>query len=219
VSWRSTALFAVVGAAALVGGGRIAEAGPSYSLGRKAVCAEAAVEVEIAFTRSAGDDRLVERAAAERRAFPAQVRERALAGARVLTSFYESPTTPSALPKPLDVYLSDRVWRAGYQRGHLRALLFVRRIKGKPQILFGVEGLPTDVDADYPEVRAAVARYARWRERPGDSGAIAEAEKTRASTSNPAVSTLASAFLCAAGHRDGTAAGPCPPPTESCSEW
>jgi hypothetical protein len=217
--------MAVAGLTLIVAGARVTEAGPKYSLGRKAVCAEEAVEVELVFARSGASDRQVERAAARRGAFPSQLRERALAGARVTTVFYESiaagSPAPPALPKPLSFFLPDRVWRAGYERGHLRALLFVQRLRGKPEVLFGVEGVPTDADADYPEVRAAVAQYARWRANPGDSTSVSQAKRTQASTTSPEVATLASAFLCAAGHPDAVAraARSCPPPTESCSDW
>jgi hypothetical protein len=233
-------LFAMGGATALLAGARVAEAGPSYSLGRKAACAEKAVEVELKFAHSATNDRLVERAVAGRRAFPSQIQARAIAGARVTASFFDPSTAaPPALPSPLVPYLPDRVWRAGYERGHLRALVFVRRLHGKPAALFGVEGAPTDIDPDYAEIRAALLRYARWREHPGSVEVISEAERTLASTPNLAVATLASSFLCSAGRSDAIAraaraatpasalagpsrpavAGPCPPPVESCSDW
>lgn len=220
-SVQSTVLVAVLAGTIVVAGARVAEAGPRYSLGRKAVCAEKAVEVEIMFARSEANDRLVERAAAGRRAFPSRLRQRAIAGARVTASFFEPPTAPLALPNPPGFYLPDRVWRAGYQRGHLRALLFVRRHKGIPTVLFGVEGVPTDLDADYPEVRAVVVRYARWRQHSGDAESISDAEKTLASTSNASVATLASAFLCAVGHPDAVprATGPCSTLVESCADW
>lgn len=237
---RATAavLCAMAGATALVAGAPVAEAGPRYSLGRKAVCAEKVVEVELSFARSAANDRLVERAAAGRRAFPSRIQERAIAGARVTESLYQLSATSPPLPRPLELYLPDRVWRAGYERGHLRALVFVRRLRGKPAILFGVEGAPTDLEPDYPQVRAALAEFARWREHPASVEAISEAEQALTSTANPAVATLASSFLCAAGRsdaiaraarsaapasafaRDGQlAAGPCPPPVDSCSDW
>ena len=232
-------LFAMAGATVLLGGARAAEAGPSYSLGRKAVCAEEVVEVELSFARSGANDRLVERAADRRRAFPSRIQARARAGARVMASFYEPSASPPAMPSPLELYLPDRVWRAGYERGHLRALVFVRRVRGKPESLFGVEGAPTDLDPDYAEIRAALLHYARWREHPGSVEAISEAEQTLASTPSPAIATLASSFLCSAGRSDAIAraaraamptsalagpgrpavAGPCPPPVESCSDW
>jgi hypothetical protein len=235
---RAVMVTAMAGVTLIVAGARVADAGPSYSLGRKAVCAEKAVEVELVFARSTANDRLVERAVTGRRTFPSQLQEHALAGARVTTQFYPGPPAAPALPRPLNFYLPDRVWRAGYERGHLRALLFVGRLKGKPEVLFGVEGVPTDADADYPEVRAAVAQYARWRAKPDDVAAISQAEGTLASTTNPAVATLASSFLCAARHPDAVARavrsaapssgvartsvaaiGTCPAPAESCSDW
>jgi len=237
---KAAVLLAMAGVTALLVGTREAEAGPSYSLGRKAGCAEKTIEVELKFAHSATNDRLVERAVAGRRAFPSQIQARAIAGARVTASFFDPSTAgPSALPRPLDLYLPDRVWRAGYDRGQLHVLLFVRRINGKLAVLTGVEGAPTDIDPDYAEIRAALLRYARWREHPGSVEVISEAERTLASTPNLAVATLASSFLCSAGRSDALArdargatpasalagpsrpavSGPCPPPVESCSDW
>jgi len=195
---RGLSLAAVI--LAIVGWRSEAQAGPAYSLGRKAECSEAAVEIELAFDRSTANDRLVSRAAAARRTFPDALKSRALGAARVTAVFYGGPTV--ALPKPLDVYLPDRVWRAAYARGRFRALLFVGRHSGQPRALFGVEGLPNDIDADFNEIRAALLRYARWREGRRGAADVAEAEKLLVTTSNPSVATLAASFLCTAGRAD-----------------
>jgi hypothetical protein len=219
---------------ALAGASGPAGAGPSYSLGREAVCAEGAVEVELTFDRSEGAARLVARSAAAKQRFPDRLSRRALAGARVTETFFGGPSV--ALPKPLDFYLHDRKWRAAFERGRVRALLFVRRREDQPKVLFGVNGVPVDTDPDYDQVRAAVVRYAGWRQHPGDAAAVAEAEKVLATTANFSVATLASLFLCQAGHADVIAratraaapsspatqlgaGGTCPMPPGSCTSW
>jgi hypothetical protein len=192
-------LALMVGAAMVMARGMVVQAGPAYSLGRKAVCADLAVEVELnlAKAREGGS--------------PAGVRDRAMAGARVTATFYGTPAVN--LPRPLKLYLPDRIWRQAERRGGLRAIVFVGRPTGTPTLLFGVEGAPTDVDSDYAEVRAAVLRYARWRDRRDQPAALAEAEKTLATTTNRSIASLAWAFLCSGGHGDAIAraAQPAPP--------
>ena len=134
---------------------------------------------------------------------PIGVRRRAMAGARVTATFYGKPTVD--LPRPLELYLPDRTWRQAEKRGRLRAIVFAGRPTGTPTLLFGVEGAPTDVDPDYAEVRAAVSRYASWRDRRDDPAVIAEAEKTLATTAERSIASLAWALLCSSGHRDAIA--------------
>jgi hypothetical protein len=180
----------------------VAAAGPSYTLGRKAVCAETAVEVELTFEHSPATDRLVAGAGAAQQKVPDKLRARALAAARVTSAIYSAPSTP--VPRPVDVYLPDRLWRLAYQRGRVRALIFVRRLAGKPFVTYGVEGAPSDLSPDYPDVRAALLQYARWREHPTDAAVRAEAETLRTTTTNPSVATLATSFLS---------------PPDDCSHW
>jgi hypothetical protein len=184
-------LALIVGAAVLMMRGMVAQAGPAYSLGRKAVCAGAAVEVELHVPR-----------APEGRS-PRPGRDRAMARARVTATFYGTPAAD--LPRPLNFYLPERTWRQAEKRGHLRAIVFAGRPTGTPSLLFGVEGVPTDVDPDYAEVRAVVERYARWRDRRDDPAALAEAEKTLATTTNHSIASLAWTFLCSGGHGDAVA--------------
>jgi hypothetical protein len=189
LSMRRLALL--VGVAVVMTRGMVAQAGPAYPLGRKAVCADAAVEVELnlAKAREGGS--------------PTGVRDRAMAGARVTATFYGTPAVD--LPGPLELYLPDRTWRQAEKRGRLRAIVFAGRPTGTPTLLFGVEGAPTDVDPDYAEVRAAVVRYARWRDRRHDPAVLAEAEKTLATTANRSIANLAWTFLCSSGHGDAIA--------------
>ena len=126
-----------------------------------------------------------------------------MARARVTATFYGTPAAD--LPRPLEFYLPERTWRQAEKRGHLRAIVFAGRPTGTPTLLFGVEGVPTDVDLDYGEVRAAVARYARWRERRDDPAVLAEAEKTLATTANQSIASLTWTFLCSSGHSDAIA--------------
>jgi len=186
---RSVAL--ILGAAVLMMRGAVAQAGPLYRLGRKAVCAGAAVEVELHVPK------------AREGGPPNRARERAMARARVTATFYGTPAAD--LPRPLDFYLHERTWKEAEKRGHLRAIVFAGRPTGTPSLLFGVEGQPTDVDPDYAEIRAAVVRYARWREHRNDPAVLAEAEKTLATTANPSIANLAWTFLCSSGHGDATA--------------
>jgi hypothetical protein len=183
-------LALMVGAAALTMRGTVAQAGPAYSLGRKAVCAGAAVEVELRVPK-----------ALESGASPG--RARAMARARVTATFYGTPTAD--LPRPLEFYLPERTWRQAEKRGRLRAIVFAGRPTGTATLLFGIEGAPTDVDPDYAEVRAAVLRYSRWRDRRDDPAALAEAERTLATTANHSIASLAWTFLCSSGHGDAIA--------------
>ena len=184
-------LALTVGAVVMMMGGMVAQAGPAYPLGRKAVCAGAAVEVELQVPkpREGGS--------------PNRARERAMARARVTATFYGTPAAD--LPRPLAFYLPERTWRQAEKRGRLRAIVFAGRPTGTPSLLFGVEGQPTDVDPDYAEVRAAVLRYARWRDRRDDPAALEEAEKTLATTANHSIASLAWTFLCSSGHGDAIA--------------
>ena len=181
----------IVGAAALMMRGTVAQAGPAYSLGRKAVCAGAAVEVELHVPKALEG------------VSPKRARDRAMARARVTATFYGTPAAD--LPRPLEFYLPERTWRQAEKRGRLRAIVFAGRPTGTPTLLFGVEGVPTDVDPDYAEVRAAVLRYARWRDRRDDPAVLAEAEKTLATTANHSIASLAWTFLCSSGHGDAIA--------------
>jgi hypothetical protein len=192
-------LALVVGAAIVVTRGMVVWAGPAYSLGRKAVCADLAVEVQLNLAQARGGGSL------------ASVRDRAMAGARVTATFYGTPAVD--LPRPFKLYLPDRTWRQAEKRGRLRAILFIGQPTGTPTLLFGVEGAPTDVDSDYAEVRAAVLRYARWRDRRDDPTALAEAERTLATTTKRSIASLTWAFLCSSGHGDAIAraAQPAPP--------
>jgi hypothetical protein len=184
-------LALLVGVAVVMMRGTVAQAGPAYPLGRKAVCADLAVEVELnlATARAGGP--------------PTGVRDRAMAGARVATTFYGTPAVD--LPRPIKLTLPDRTWRQAEKRRHLRAIVFAGRPNGTPALLFGVEGAPTDVDPDYAAVRAAVVRYARWRDHRDDPAVLAEAEKTLATTTNRSIASLAWAFLCSSGHADALA--------------
>jgi len=184
-------LVLVVGTAVVLTRGMVAQAGPAYPLGRKAVCADVAVEVVLNLAKARAGDT------------PTGVRSRAMAGARVTATFYGTPAVD--LPRPLELYLPDRTWRQGEKRGHLRAIVFAGRLTGTPTLLFGVEGAPTDVDPDYPEVRAALLRYAHWRDRPDDPAVLAEAEKTLATTANRSIASLAWAFLCSGRHGEAVA--------------
>ncbi len=190
---RRLALFVgvAVGVAVVMTQGMVAQAGPAYSLGRKAVCADLAVEVELSLAK------------ASEGGSPTGVRDRAMAGARITAIFYGNPAVD--LPRPLKFYLPDRTWRRAEKRGRLRAILFAGRPNGAPMLLFGVEGAPTDVDPDYAEARAAVLRYARWRDRRDDPAVVAEAEKTLATTANRSIASLAWAFLCSGGHGEAIA--------------
>ena len=94
------------------------------------------------------------------------------------------------------------MWRHAEKRGRLRAIIFAGRPTGTPTLLFGVEGAPSDVDPDYASVRAAVLRYARWRNRRDDPAVLAEAEKTLAKTANRSIANLAWTFLCSTGYGD-----------------
>ena len=181
----------MVGTAVLTMRGMVAEAGPAYSLGRKALCAGAAVEVELNVPKR------LESGPSKR------ARDRAMAHARVTATFYGNPTAD--LPRPLEFYLPERIWRQAEERGHLRAIVFAGRPTGTPTLLFGVEGQPTDVDPDYPQVRAAVVRYAKWRDRRDDPEVLAEAEKTLATTANRSIASLAWTFLCWSRHGDAIA--------------
>ena len=181
-------LALMVGAAIVMTRGIVVQAGPAYPLGRKAVCADVAVEVELDLAKALEG------------ASPTGVRDRAMARARVTATFYGAPT--GDLPRPLAFYLPERTWRRGEKRGRLRAIVFAGRPTGRPTLLFGVEGAPTDVDSDYAEVRTAVLRYARWRGRRDDPAALAEAEKTLATTTNRSIASLAWTFLCSSGHGD-----------------
>jgi hypothetical protein len=184
-------LALMIGTAVVMTRGMDVQAGPAYSLGRKAVCADVAVEVELNLAKALEG------------APPTGVRVRAMAGARVTATFYGRPNVD--LPRPLELYLPERTWRQAEKRGRLRAIVFAGRPTGTPTLLFGVEGAPTDVDPDYAEVRAAVLRYASWRDRHDDPTVVAEAEKTLATTENRAIASLAWAFLCSRGHRDAIA--------------
>jgi hypothetical protein len=184
-------LMLMVGAAIVMTRGMVAQAGPAYPLGRKAACADVAVEVELNLAAARGDGS------------PAGVRDRAMAGARVTATFYGTPAVD--LPRPLKLYLTDRTWRQAEKRGRVRVILFAGRPTGTPTLLFGVEGAPADVDPDYAEVRAAVLRYARWRDRRDDPAVLAEAERTLATTANRSVANLAWTFLCSSGHGDAIA--------------
>jgi hypothetical protein len=184
-------LALTVGAAMVMARGMVVQAGPAYSLGRKAVCAVVAVEVEVSLGKALGGGS------------PAGVRNRAMAGARITTTFYGTPAVD--LPRPLRFYLPDRTWRQAEKRGHLRAILFAGGPTGTPTLLGGVEGAPTDVDPDYTEVRAALLRYARWRDRRDDAAVLAEADKTLATTANRSIASLAWAFLCSGGHGEAIA--------------
>jgi hypothetical protein len=180
-----------VGAAVLMMRGVVAQAGPAYPLGRKAVCAGAAVEVELHLPKAREGGSAM------------RARDRAMARARVTATFYGKPAAD--LPRPLDFYLQERIWREGEKRGRLRVIVFAGRPKGTPSLLYGVEGEPTDVDPDYATVRAAVVQYARWRERRGDPAVFTEVEKTLATTTSDPVAELAWQFLCSSGHGDATA--------------
>src|SRR3954471_6545166 len=184
-------LVLMVGAAVLTMRGAVAQAGPAYPLGRKAVCAGAAVEVELQVPKARGGSA------------PNRARERAMARARVTATFYGTPAAD--LPRPLDFYLRERTWKEAEKRGHLRAIVFAGRPTGAPSLLFGVEGQPADVDPDYVEVRAAVLRYAHWRDRRHDPAVLAGGEKTLATTANQSIASLAWTFLCSSGHGDATA--------------
>jgi hypothetical protein len=181
----------VVGAAIVMTHGLVAQAGPAYPLGRKAVCAGAAVEVELTLARALEGGS------------PTVARNRAMARARVTATFYGTPAAD--LPRPLEFYLPERTWRQAEKRGRLRAIIFAGRPTGTPSLLFGVEGAPTDVDPDYAQVRAAVVRYAAWRDRRDDPAVLAEAEKTLATTANRSIASLAWTFLCSSGHGDAIA--------------
>jgi hypothetical protein len=184
-------LTLVVGAAVVMTRGMVVQAGPAYSLGRKAVCAEVAVEVEVSLAKALEGSS------------PVGVRDRAMAGARITAAFFGKPAVD--LPRPLRFYLPDRKWRQAEKRGRLRVILFAGRPTGAPTLLGGVEGAPTDVDPDYTEVRAAVLRYARWRDRRDDPAMLAEAEKTLATTASRSIASLAWVFLCSSGHGDAIA--------------
>jgi hypothetical protein len=184
-------LALMVGAAIVMTRGMVVRAGPAYPLGRKAVCADVAVEVQLNLVKARGGGS------------PTGVRDRAMAGARVTATFYGTPAVE--LPRPLKLYLPERTWRQAERRGRLRAILFVGRPTGTPTLLFGVEGAPTDIDSDYAEVRAAVLRYGHWRDRRDDPTALAEAEKTLATTTKRSIASLAWAFLCSSGHGDAIA--------------
>ena len=184
-------LALMIGAAVVLTRGMVVQAGPAYPLGRKAVCADVAVEVELNLAK------------AHEGGSPTGVRDRAMAGARVTATFYGTPAVD--LPRPLKFYLPDRTWRQAERRGRLRAIVFAGRLTGTPTLLFGVEGAPTDVDPDYAEVRAAVLRYAPWRNRRDDPAVVAEAEKTLATTANRSIASLAWTFLCSSGHGDAIA--------------
>ena len=184
-------LTLMVAAAAAMTHGMVAQAGPAYPLGRKAVCADAAVEVDLQLAK------VVDGGASGR------ARNRAMARARVRATFYGTPAVD--LPRPLELYLPDRTWRQAEKRGRLRAILFAGRPKGTPTLLFGVEGAPTDVDLDYAEVRSAVVRYAGWRARRDDPAVLAEAERTLATTANRSIAGLSWTFLCSSGHGDAIA--------------
>ena len=175
-----------VGAAVLMLRGMVAQAGPAYSLGRKVVCAGAAVEVELHLPKALEGGS------------PKRARDRAMARARVTATFYGTPAAD--LPRPLEFYLPERTWRQAEKRGRLRAIVFAGRPTGTPTLLFGVEGVPTDVDPDYAEVRAAVLQYSRWRDRRDDPAVLAEAEKTLGTTANQSIASLAWTFLCSSGH-------------------
>jgi len=181
----------MLGAAVVMTRGMVVQAGPAYSLGRKAVCADVAVEVELNLANALEGGS------------PTSARDRAMAGARVTATFYGTPAVD--LPRPLKFYLPDRTWRQAEKRGRLRAIVFAGRPTGAPTLLFGVEGAPTDVDPDYAKVRAAVLRYARWRDRRDDPAVLVEAEKTLATTPNRSIANLAWAFLCSSGHGDAIA--------------
>jgi hypothetical protein len=186
---RRLALVGVV--VVVVTRGMVAQAGPAYSLARKALCADAAVEVEVNLAK------------ARERGSSSWLRNRAMARARVTATFYGKPAAD--LPRPLDFYLQERIWREGEKRGRLRVIVFAGRPKGTPSLLYGVEGEPTDVDPDYATVRAAVVQYARWRERREDPAVFTEVEKTLATTTSDPVAELAWQFLCSSGHGDATA--------------
>ena len=184
-------LALMVGAAVVMTRGMVVQAGPAYPLGRKAVCADVAVEVELDLAKALEGGS------------PTGVRDRAMARARVTATFYGTPTVD--LPRPLKFYLPERTWRLAEKHGRLRAIIFAGRPTGAPTLLFGVEGAPTDVDSDYAEVRTGVLRYARWRDRSDDPAVLAEAEKTLATTTNRSIASLAWTFLCSSGHGDAIA--------------
>jgi hypothetical protein len=184
-------LVLLVGVAGVMTCGTVVQAGPAYPLGRKAVCADLAVEVELnlAEARAGGA--------------PTGLRNRAMADGRITATFYGTPAAD--LPRPIRFYLPDRTWRQAEMRGRLRAIVFAGRPTGTPALLFGVEGVPTDIDPDYPAVRAAVVRYARWRDRRHDPAVLAEAEETLSTTANRSIASLAWAFLCSSGYGEAIA--------------
>lgn len=183
-------LALMIGVAIVLTPAMVVQAGPAYPLGRKAVCAGVAVEVELNLEAPDGGSRT-------------GVRDRAMARARVTATLYGTPAVD--LPRPLKFFLPERTWRQAEKRGHLRAIVFAARPTGTPTLLFGVEGAPTDVDPDYAAVRAAVLRYARWRDRRSDPAVLAEAEKTLATTASRSIASLAWTFLCSSGHSDAIA--------------
>jgi hypothetical protein len=133
-------------------------AGPSYTLGEKALCAESAVEIELRFDRSlsaSGKDGLD---GGRAKNFPYELVRSAMANARVVNVFFGSA---GQLPKDADIYLKDRLWWKAYERGRVRAILFVRTIKGGPQAYCGIEGAPSDVAPGYADIRSAIKKFAQ----------------------------------------------------------
>jgi hypothetical protein len=175
-----------------------AQAGPAYSLARKALCAEQIVEVELKFDRNDQSLRVARTAKVRRRRFPDVLLSRAMATAKV-TPLFAAKQPGSA--RPPEIILDDRLWWKAWERGTLRAIVFVRSIRGVQLVLSGVEGAPSDLEPGYDEVRSAIADVVRWRLRPGED-AFSEAEKLLAGTKNDEVARLARDYLCS-GNRVG----------------
>ncbi len=168
-------------------------AGPSYTLGQKAICAESAVEIELKFGRSlpaSGKDG-VESGRAKK--FPYELVRSAMANARVVKVFFGSA---SQLPKDAGLYLKDQLWWKAYEQGHMRAIVFVRTIKGRPEVYFGVEGVLADVAPGYADIRSAIEKFAEWRDPKREGAAIAEAEKMLTRAKHDDVVYLAWEYLC-----------------------
>jgi len=168
-------------------------AGPSYTLGQKATCAESAVEIELRFdnaTSISGKDRV---AGGRAKRFPDELVRAAMANARVVKVFFGSA---AQMPKDAGLYLKDQLWWKGYEQGRVRAIVFVRTIKDRPEVYFGVEGVTADVAPGYADIRSAIEKFAEWRDPKREGAAVSEAEKMLAGAKHDDVVYLAWEYLC-----------------------
>jgi len=182
----------------LVGGK--AHAGPSYTLGRKALCAELAVEVQLTIPVPASNGLHESAEVGSAQKFPTGLVERAMRTAKVTQTFFG--TDGVQLPRNLNFYLPDRNWWTAQKNGKLRAILFLRRVRGLPEVLFGVEGVPSDSAPAYGEVRSAVQKYARWRRNPAEGANLVEAERLLHETKNIDSAYLVWDYLCSSNQTD-----------------